>query len=378
MQLSVIVLNYNVRYFLELCLQSVAQAIASLSAEVIVVDNNSPDDSCAMVKQRFPNFKLIENKENVGFAKANNQAVAIAKGEYVCILNPDTVVAENTFTTVLEKATQFTNLGLLGVQLIDGKGRFLPESKRNLPTPKVSFFKIVGPRFSSVAPYYATGILPDGKGEISILVGAFMCCKKSVYDKVGGFDEEYFMYGEDIDLSYKVQKAGFKNYYLGTQAVVHFKGESTLKDATYRKRFFGAMTLFYKKHFKSFAFVNLFIYSGIKFSALVQTAKKQQSKVDFVSHVLVSENSQLYNQLKKERGTLKYIQSTNDIALYLNKTQATCFYLDMCKLSYSDAIQLLKQYSDTNLYFRFIPKHTQFAAGSDTSTGRGEVLQFQD
>ncbi|WP_010178810.1 glycosyltransferase family 2 protein [Aquimarina agarilytica] len=377
MQLSVIVLNYNVRYFLELCLQSVVQATNGLSAEIIVVDNNSPDDSCAMVKKQFPNIKLIENKENVGFAKANNQAVLEAKGTYVCILNPDTVVTEHTFSSVLRKAVQLPNLGMLGVQLIDGKGRFLPESKRNLPTPKVSFLKIMGARFSHLAPYYVDALLPDKEGEIAILVGAFMLCKKIVYQKVGGFDEDYFMYGEDIDLSYKVQQAGYKNYYLGSESVVHFKGESTLKDSVYRKRFFGAMKLFYKKHFKSSGITNLFIYTGIKFSALLQTAKKQEASISFRSSLLLSTNDVLLQQLRKEKTEIIAVVKKEALQVYADKNIPICCFLDMGMLNYHEAIQLIKKYQSTLLYFRFIPKNSKFAVGSDTSSGRGQVIGFR-
>ncbi|MEM6687464.1 MAG: glycosyltransferase family 2 protein, partial [Bacteroidota bacterium] len=233
MQLSVIILNYNVRYFLEACLRSVQAAIETLDAEIIVIDNNSPDDSCDMMRTIFPEIKLIANQENVGFAKANNQGVQVAKGEYVCILNPDTIVAEDTFTQILEFAQTVENLGIVGCKLIDGSGAFLPESKRNIPTPIVSVKKILG---NSNSGYYSE---LDKKeiGKVDILVGAFMLLKKSVYDTVGGFDEDYFMYGEDIDLSYKIRKAGFQNYYFGKTTVLHYKGESTLKDKTYAKRF---------------------------------------------------------------------------------------------------------------------------------------------
>ena len=263
MQLSVIILNYNVRYFLELCLESVQHAIQNLDAEIIVVDNNSPDDSCAMVKKQFPDVQLIENKENVGFAKANNQAVRVAKGYYICVLNPDTVVAETTFLNCIKKAKTLSNLGLIGVQLLDGKGGFLPESKRNLPTPKVSLFKVFGGRFSHLFPYYATHLAKDSEGEISVLVGAFMFTEKYKYIEAGGFDEQYFMYGEDIDFSYSIKKLGYKNYYLGSEAMIHFKGESSFKDKIYRERFFGAMKLFYKKHFKSSFFMNGIVFLGI-------------------------------------------------------------------------------------------------------------------
>ena len=187
MRLSVVILNYNVRYFLELCLKSVEAAIEDIEAEIIVVDNDSSDDSCTMVKELFPNVILIENKENYGFSKGNNIGVAKAKGEYICILNPDTVVAEDTFSRILNFTKTEDHLGIVGCQLIDGSGHFLLESKRNVPKPKVALKKLLGNSNS----YYANHVETNSIGEVDILVGAFMLVKKQVYDIVGGFDEEY-------------------------------------------------------------------------------------------------------------------------------------------------------------------------------------------
>ena len=225
-------------------------AAKEIDAEIIVVDNNSPDDSCEMIKRLFPSVKLIENKENFGFSKGNNIGVAEAKGEYLCILNPDTVVAEDTFRKILEFADSKSQLGIAGCQLIDGRGEFLPESKRHIPTPKVAFQKL----FGNTKNYYTNALKPNEVGETDILVGAFMVLKRTIYNEVGGFDEDYFMYGEDIDLSYKVLKSGYVNYYYGNTAIIHFKGESTLKDKVYAKRFYGAMGIFYNKHFKKNSF----------------------------------------------------------------------------------------------------------------------------
>ena len=210
MQLSVIILNYNVRYFLELCVLSVQKAIQNLDAEIIVIDNNSSDDSCTMMKQRFPNIKFIQNKENSGFPKGNNIGVAQAKGEYICILNPDTVVAEDTFEKILNSqlATHNSQLGIIGCRLIDGAGNFLPESKRGIPTPWVAFTKIFGlyklfPKSSFFNKYYAQYLAENQTGKVDILVGAFMVMKRELYNVLGGFDENCFMYADDIDLSYR-------------------------------------------------------------------------------------------------------------------------------------------------------------------------------
>ena len=230
------------RYFLELCLQSVGAALDGIDSEIIVIDNDSKDGSCAMVKEKFPSVTLIENASNVGFSKANNQAVKVAKGEYVCILNPDTVVAEDTFQSLLDFAEQQIDLGIIGCRLIDGAGKFLPESKRNIPVIKIAVKKI----FGNSKAYYANHINEFDTAKVEVLVGAFMFLKRSLYNCLDGFDEDYFMYGEDIDFSFKAHKKGFNNYYFGSTSVIHYKGESTQRNAVYLKRFYGAMQIFLK------------------------------------------------------------------------------------------------------------------------------------
>ena len=221
MKLSVVILNYNVRYFLELCLQSVQAALKDIPSEIIVIDNYSMDNSCAIVKAKFPKITLIENQKNVGFSKANNQATKVAKGEYVCILNPDIVVAENTFQNLLQFSEAKTkDLGIVGCRLIDGSGRFLPESKRNFPTVSVAFQKLIG----RSKLYYAHQVDEVTNAEVEVLPGALMFLKRSLYEDLKGFDESFFMYGEDIDLSYRAKQLGRKNYYLGTSTVIPFKG----------------------------------------------------------------------------------------------------------------------------------------------------------
>jgi GT2 family glycosyltransferase len=265
MQLSVIILNYNVRYFLEQCVLSVQKALEGIDSEIIVIDNASSDDSCEMMKTKFPHIKLIENEANLGFPKGNNIGVAQAKGEYICILNPDTVVAEDTFSKVFsfvtssevemlhsQLSTSNSQLGIIGCKLIDGAGNFLPESKRGVPTPWVAFTKIFGLYKISnyFGKYYAQHLSENQSGKVDILVGAFMMMKRELYLKVGGFDENCFMYLDDIDLSYLVLKTGKSNYYFHETFVIHYKGESTVRDETYMKRFREAMQFFYNKHFK--------------------------------------------------------------------------------------------------------------------------------
>ncbi len=256
-KITVIIVNYNVAYFLEQCLHSVKKALQHVKGEVIVVDNNSVDGSVAMVQHKFPEFLMIANKQNTGFSYANNQALKIAQGEYCLLLNPDTVVEEDTFKKVIDFMDQHPDAGGLGVKMIDGKGNFLPESKRGLPTPSVAFYKIFGLSFlfpqSKLFGKYHLGYLDKEKThEIEILSGAFMLMRKSVLDKVGLLDEAFFMYGEDIDLSYRIIKGGYKNYYYPETSIIHYKGESTKKSSVnYVFVFYKAMVIFARKHFSN-------------------------------------------------------------------------------------------------------------------------------
>ncbi len=255
MKLSVIIVNYNVKYFLEQCLYSVFKALTGIDSEVIVVDNNSVDGSEAMIRSRFPNVKLIVNPQNLGFAKANNQALQIAQGEYILLLNPDTVIEESTFAQCIAFMDAHSEAGALGTKMIDGKGHFLPESKRGLPTPEVAFYKIFGltrlfPRSKRFGKYYLGYTNYDDIQEVEILTGAFMFIRRNVFDKIGFLDEQYFMYGEDIDFSYRLIKAGYKNVYFPKTTIIHYKGESTKKGSlNYVLMFYKAMQIFAEKHF---------------------------------------------------------------------------------------------------------------------------------
>ncbi|MGO3183286.1 MAG: glycosyltransferase family 2 protein [Aequorivita sp.] len=373
MKLSVVILNYNVRYFLEQCILSVQKAIENLDAEIIVIDNDSKDDSCEMVKTHFPSLTLIENKENVGFSTANNQAVAVAKGEYVCILNPDTAVAEDTFTQAIQYYKSVDGIGALGVYLMDGTGHFLPESKRNLPTPKVSLLKLTGFK----KKYYASHLSETSKGEAEVLVGAFMLLKRSIYEEVGGFDEDYFMYGEDIDLSYKITKAGYKNHYLGSTTVLHYKGESTKKDDAYFDRFYGAMQIFYKKHFNKSLLLEGSVSAGV---ALAKKARRLSSegksnkspKVE--RSYFFTENIELLERLSAATSTVFQLASKNvHSQIVLNNS---LFVFDAEYVSYKEIFQLMHQLKDKDNIFRIRPSGCNFIIGSDQSDEKGGVVVF--
>jgi GT2 family glycosyltransferase len=257
LKLSIVIVNYNVQHFLESCLQSVMVACEGIDAEVFVVDNDSVDGSVQMVRNRFPSVILIENRENVGFSRANNQAMRIAKGELVLLLNPDTLVEADTFSKCIAFMEGHSDCGGLGIRMVDGKGNFLPESKRGLPTPEVAFYKIFGlswlfPRSKRFGRYHLSYLDEHGTHEVEILSGAFMMMRKEVLDKVGLLDEEFFMYGEDVDLSYRIILGGWKNYYFPDARIIHYKGESTKKGSlNYVYVFYNAMAIFARKHFSA-------------------------------------------------------------------------------------------------------------------------------
>ena len=287
MKLSVIIVNYNVRHFLEQCLNSVRKAAQHVSTEVWVVDNNSVDQSVEMVKEKFPEVQLIANKDNPGFSIANNQAIRQSKGEYVLLLNPDTLVEETTFKKIVDFMDHTADAGGLGVKMVDGNGNFLPESKRGLPTPAVAFYKIFGlaklfPKSKTFGRYHLGFLDVDQINEVDILSGAFMLMRKTVLDKVGLLDETFFMYGEDVDLSYRIQKGGFKNYYFPQTRIIHYKGESTKKSSVnYVFTFYQAMVIFAKKHF-SLRYARLFsllIHMAIYLRAGVSILKRMASRV---------------------------------------------------------------------------------------------------
>jgi GT2 family glycosyltransferase len=255
--LSVVIVNYNVVNFLEQCLNSVFAASQHLRIEVFVVDNNSVDGSVALVREKFPAVHLVANTENVGFSKANNQAIHLSKGRYVLLLNPDTVVEQDTFDKCVAYMDAHPEAGGMGVRMLDGKGRFLPESKRGLPTPAVSFYKIFGlsklfPKSKKFGTYHLGFLDEHQTHDVDVLSGAFMLMRAETLDQVGLLDEAFFMYGEDIDLSYRIQLGGYRNIYFPETKIIHYKGESTKKGSlNYVFVFYNAMIIFAKKHFSA-------------------------------------------------------------------------------------------------------------------------------
>ena len=296
-RLTVIIVNYNVEYFLAQCLHSVRKAAQLADIETVMVDNNSSDGSVEMTRRLFPEVQVIANKDNKGFSKANNQAIRLSKADYVLLLNPDTLVEEDTFNKCIEFMDKHPNSGGLGVKMVDGKGQFLAESKRGLPTPMVAFYKIFGlsslfPKSETFGQYHLGHLSKDETHKIDILAGAFMMMRNSVLDEVGLLDEDFFMYGEDIDLSWRIRLGGYDNFYFPETRIIHYKGESTKKSSVnYVLVFYNAMIIFAKKHFtKSHANVfEVLIKMAIYFRAGIALTRRffEKSLLPFLDFTII-------------------------------------------------------------------------------------------
>lgn len=304
MQLSVIIVNYNVKYFLEQCLCSLQKACNNIEAEILVVDNNSADGSRALLEPLFPSVIFIWNESNEGFAKANNRALQQATGDHILFLNPDTILPEDAIEKCIAFLLAHSSAGALGVRMIDGSGNFLKESKRAFPSPLTSLYKLTGlaalfPGSKIFAKYYLGYLNEKEDHEVDVLAGAFMMIPRDVLTITGSFDEQFFMYGEDVDLSYRIQKAGFMNFYFAGTTIIHFKGESTKRGSlNYVRLFYKAMSLFVKKHYSSgraglFVF---FIRTAIWFRAVIaaigvffqRTGGKKKTNGKAVETIIVS------------------------------------------------------------------------------------------
>jgi len=382
MQLSIIILNYNVKHFLKACIKSVQKAIQNLEAEIIVVDNASTDGSKEMMQLLFPEITYLYQNDNVGFPKGNNIGVKIAKGEFICILNPDTIVAEDTFEILLREYQQLKNPGILGCRLVDGSGEFLPESKRGIPTPWVAFTKVLSlykifPNSKLFNRYYSQQVPENSTGAVDILVGAFMLMKRELYLKIGGFDEKCFMYADDIDLSYLVLKTGLQNYYVPKTTIIHFKGESTRKDGKYMNRFKDAMQFFYKKHFRTPWWFNGIMNLGIALFALKKKSEANNDPFDIDHYILVSNNTELPQQITyKISKSLDWVYFLEDIQTIDQATKNIEILVDIESITYKDYINYINANRNTNKSFKLRAEKTNFFIGSNDKNGKGEILFF--
>ncbi len=274
-ELSIIIVNYNVKEFLENALISIKKAIEGINAEIFVVDNASEDGSVEMIKQKFPEVKLIENDRNLGFAKANNQALKLAQGKYILLINPDTVVQEDTFKVLISFLESNPDCGMVGCKILNPDGTLQLACRRSFPTPWVALTKMIGlsslfPKSKIFARYNLTYLDTEQVTEVDAVSGSFMMIRREVYEQVGGLDEDFFMYGEDIDWCYRIKKAGWKIYYVPYTQIIHFKGESTKRSNIDEIRiFYDAMKIFVKKHYKEFALLGVILRAGILFRGLI-------------------------------------------------------------------------------------------------------------
>lgn len=403
MQLSVIIVNYNVKYFLELCLNSVLKACKPIQAEIIVVDNFSSDGSKEYLEQKFPSVIFKWNTQNVGFAKANNSVLSEAKGEYILFLNPDTIVPENCFTKCLHFFATHATCGAMGLQMIDAHGRFLKESKRSFPSASASLFKLTGlawlfPSSKIFAKYYAGNLPADTTNKVDALAGAFMMLSKDAINKINGFDETFFMYGEDIDLSYRIKQAGFDNYYFADTSIIHFKGESTQKQsASYVTHFYGAMKLFVQKHYANKKMLSFFILQAIAFSSIMARIKhriiyyfkKGNNTSDTGSLAVVGTDEEFNRALSIIKfaqpavtiaGRITPIDISNDklapsmqnalMLIKKNKINKVVFCEDV--LSFEAIIQLLR-FFPKNISYLFFAKNSQTIIGSGDAGGKAII-----
>ncbi len=399
MQLSIIIVNYNVKYFLEQCLQSVLLATKNCTAEIFVVDNNSTDGSKQFLEPLFKEVHFIWLPKNIGFAKANNIALTKTSGDYILFLNPDTIVAEDSFEKTIAFLQNNTAIGALGVKMIDGSGQFLKESKRAFPSPSISLFKILGlanlfPKSKLFAKYHMGHLSVNENNEVDVLAGAFMLVPKVVLNVVGSFDEAFFMYGEDVDLSYRIQKAGYKNYYFAKTTILHFKGESTKKGSlNYVRLFYKAMNLFVHKHYKSgnaavFTFlINIGIWFRASLATLVSVFKVDKKTFikdkdnfiisDEVNYTKVVEILSVHNESVMDRVNIfnndkkNTINDISTIQSYLKRDTAVVFCQN--HLSVSKIIQLVQQFP-VGIVKRFHLANTKSIVSSHSKDGRGDSI----
>ncbi len=387
MTLSIIIVSYNVKYFLEQCLCSVKAAAQNIDAEIIVIDNCSSDNSIDYLQPHFPWVKFIKNSANSGFAKANNKALEKASGKYILFLNPDTLLAEDTLEQCLFFYENHPDAGAIGVRMIDGSGRFLPESKRSFPSPGVSFYKLTG--LSSLFPSskhfgkYALGYLPEQEvSAIDVVAGACMMISKKILLETGGFDERFFMYAEDIDLSYRIQKRGYQNYYLGNISVIHFKGESTKKGSlNYVKSFYKAMNLFVKKYYRGTGswLLQRALQTGIYLRGFVSLLtlpfqRKRTNEPHSFQHILLL-GAEADMQAAKRMIEKTDFKKTIDINHHLSETASfNNKIVVFCTgdLSYKKSFELLQK--QTALSYKWFGENSNSIVGSDDKNKSGEAF----
>jgi N-acetylglucosaminyl-diphospho-decaprenol L-rhamnosyltransferase len=385
MILSVVIVSYNVKFFLEQCLSSLKKAVERISipgsrTEVFIIDNASSDGSLDFLRPLFPVFHFIQNKENTGFAKANNQGLTLCSGELVLFLNPDTILAEDSLDLCISFFLSTPDAGALGLHMINGAGIYLKESKRGFPSPVVSFYKMSGlsrlfPRSKVFSAYYMGHLHERTTHVVDVLPGAFMMVRKKALDVAGGFDEQFFMYAEDIDLSYRISQSGYRNYYLAGSSVIHFKGESTRKDFQYVKQFHRAMDLFMKKHFsgpgKSMKLFSL--------SLAVQVYQVlSYLRLPFKNSIR-KKKTRLRIFIKGEREALgKWKSKLDEIKNPVSETEADAEEIIYCEGPHHSWKSIIAEITNSKkrILYKFHGTGTHAAVGSYSSREQGDIFEL--
>lgn len=364
MKVSVIIVSYNCKAFLDYCIQSVIKALNNIDGEIIVIDNSSSDGTVEFLESKNYKLKLIKSEKNIGFSKANNKAVKFAKGEFLFFLNPDTIIPEDIFHQFFK--FKFDDLGIFGFRMIDGKGKFLKESKRNLPNINIILKKLLG--FDS--KYYSS-LDEFDSGFVDVLCGANMIIKKSTYKKVGGFNEEYFMFGEDIEICYETKKKGMNNFYSATSTLVHFKGESTKNDINYLWNFYGAMSIYFKNIFSSNQFLINIILLISKFLVLFKSImpKKQIVEIKNEKNILIGDK-----HIDKLNDLLGEISLVNEI----DTSQDQCnIIFDSNYLSFKQIISHIDNLQEgKKIKFWFLPDDYSYVIESSGMNQKGNIIFF--
>lgn len=380
LKLSVIIVNYNVKYYLDQCIRSVLRAFEEMNtpAEIIVVDNHSADGSVDYLEQRypqklFPMVRFVRSAHNLGFARANNIAIRQSRGEYVLLLNPDTIVGEDALKASVDFMDVHEDAGAVGVRMLGAQGRRAMESRRGLPTPMVSFFKMLGfcnrwPHHRLFGKYYM-GYLPwDEPSQIEVVSGAYCMLRRKALDEVGLLDEDFFMYGEDIDLSYRVLKGGYHNYYLPVD-ILHYKGESTQKSSfRYVHVFYEAMLIFFRKHYSGMTFllslpIKTAIYAKALMALVGMLSERVRKSLGFfapsaegVQHYVFVGSLEMQDACRDIARRLGLDAEFHDSEVQENKSEATwsekndnVLVLDADSMSYADMLKRMSRLSDMNV-----------------------------
>ncbi|MFN3781667.1 MAG: glycosyltransferase family 2 protein, partial [Candidatus Kapaibacteriota bacterium] len=297
--LSIIIVNYNVRDFLVQCLNSIFNSRTNFLFEVIVVDNNSTDDSVEFLHKTFPMVNVIQLKTNYGFSYANNKGFEASKGKYLLFLNPDTVLQEDTLQTMYNFMEQTPNVGIAGCRVLNADGTLQLACRRGFPTPWVAFTKLFGlqklfPKSKLFGRYNLTYLDPNEFSFVDSISGSFMFVRRELFAKLGGFDTSFFMYGEDLDLCYRAKKLGMEVAYVPTTSIVHYKGQSTIRSIIDNKyHFFKSMEIFSKKHFSNSKWFTFVIKLGIFLRQLLSKLFAYKVELAFIVSDLIVVNLSL-------------------------------------------------------------------------------------